>query len=379
MPKPSPRQAQGPVAAVAAAAAAPPGVQTADEKVAAVLEQLGQAASTTLVRLFRMLQGKPAFLDRLQLTADLYEQVQLEHGGGDYYAAVIGSDGKIITQFYFTIFGTAKIKPNDLSPAPAPVVAEPSRTEQLLLEVLEQLRKAPASVAPVSVVRDPIEDFTKMMAAVNATRREEQRDSVLDQVNMLLAIQERLGGTGGGGDSGLLVVARELGKPALELLTRAMNREDQAAAAVPHLSPSNPVTPAREPVALPAVAPMPMRDDVPQDADPIVKLVASVPVAARRVLGSWAETGADPVSCANRILAMLEDEQYAQLAEQILRPDFAIVFAGAVPRYRPHLVWFQQLTDAIRASMPDDEPAADNAGGDAGAADSSGEAPRLTA
>ncbi len=334
-----------------------------------ILDQLGGAAAQAVVRVFRMVAGKPAYLDRMQLTPELYDSVKAEHGGGEYYAAVVGADGKIITQFYFSVAGA----PKQSSPAPTAPVAEvaPSRMEQLLEKVLLRLETPPAVAAPT---RDPIAEFKSMAELFSSMQRSEKKESALEQIDILLSIQERLGGIGGprADDNGFLVMAREFGKPALELISRSLNH-DRAPVQAP------PVRPAlAAPVAsLPAAAaPAQLTDHIPVNADPIIKLVGTIPVEARRYLAGLAEKHADPYAAADRILALLDDDQYAALAEQIERPDFTDVFTSAVPRFQAQAEWFAELVAAIRASMPDeDASAAESAGGDASPAGGSTVAP----
>lgn len=363
----------GPPRSTVPAAISAPGMETAYARVQAILDQLGQGAADVTVRLFRMSGGRPLYLGPVMLSPNLYDEVKDGYGGGDYRADVIDGRGKVVTNFPFAIFGLPKVEPVaavTVSPAPpAPAPPGPPEVFQRILERLERLEHPPAPA------RDPVDDFVKMATAMQAFTGGQKRDGMLETVTAVLDLQDRIRQSLPGAEreeSPVITLAREVGKPVLQLLA-SQRAADQAPSPdiVQQASPAAPATaasgsmPAAAQVPAPA-APPPLRlvDDVPETADPILKLLVAIPLSARKALRGMAMTNTDPTSASNVALSMLNDSQLGELAEQVKRPEFLDVMLGGIPTWAPYRPWFAEFVAAIRASLQDDEPEA-GSGGDA--------------
>ena len=355
-----------------APAPVPATIETAYSRVQAILEQLGQGAADASVRLFRMTAGRPAYLDPMTLSANLYDEVKELYGGGEYRADVVNGNGKLVTHFAFSIFGPPKL--TAAAPvAPAPQLpatpAQPTNVELLLLRVVERLERLESPATPA---RDPVAEFTRMAEVFRSMQSDTKRESLLDVAKAVFDFQDqvaaRLNGPPEAKEDTLVTIAREIGKPALALLSRAQDSQqgrppdvvNPTAAAAPAAA-----TPAATPAPPEQRPPLRLVDQVPVDADPITKLMADIPLPARAALRGMAASNTDPNSACNVALSMLDDEQVARIAEQVARPDFLDVMLASVPTFRPYAAWFGEFVAGIRASLSDDDRETGSAGDDA--------------
>lgn len=351
--------------------------ETASERVQALLEQLGGSAGNTSVRLFRMTNGRPAYLGLTQLSPQLYDDVKAEHGGGDFRADVFDvTTGKVITNFPFSIYGVARAIPAAEALPATPAPAPPGGTE-ILQKILERLERLERPQPPAPVVRDPIEDFTRMAQAMAAFNGTQKNSNLLETVGMVFDLQDRVASRlpdpAAPGESPIVALAREL-RPLVPLLAHAQEPGQDVVQHAP--APAGATPPAAAP-GMPAAAPSPagrpplkLVDQIPPNADPILKLLGQIPLAGRAAIRSMAATDTDPASACNVCLSMLGPQQLGELAEQVPRAEFLDVMLAGMPTWAPYRPWFGEFVAAIRASLQDDEPEA-GSGGDAAPTDDS--------
>ncbi len=330
------------------------GFDTAYSRLQGVLQQIGANTGEFVVRLSRMEQGRLCYLGPVTLSADLLDVVRTEYGGGDYQAAVVGPDNKIQANLGFRIGGPMRY---GSAPAAAEHAAAPDPVLALLERVLLKLDQRQPAV-------DPVETFSKMAKAVRdimpAPAAPQPTGTLLQEMMALMEFQdtmrERLAPSGSD-ETPWRLILNEGVRPTLELIRanmrneRAQGRpEAPAPAAAEHAV--MPAAAAAEHAAAPAAPQVPrLVDQVPPNADPIVQLVADIPMFARKWLGNAAATAQDPAQVADQILGFLTDDQYDLIADQVERPEFPQIFASSLAAWRPHVAWFTQLSAAIRANI----------------------------
>lgn len=216
-------------------------------------------------------------------------------------------------------------------------------TDPAMLELIKSLRTAPRDA-------DPVETFARMMTVMKESGGGNNGAEMFKMVKDLLELRDRVLESAPDARSPLESVVRDGIRPALQLMERKMNLDEQRAARIQ----AGPAAAAATP---PAAAPV----DV--DGDPLALFLAQIPLPARHFLLGCAKGDKDPSLYADLILDQIPEEMYPEIPALLERPDVVDVFCKVVPAFASYRPWFEQLVGALRDAIArDDEESAGGMG-----------------
>lgn len=222
---------------------------------------------------------------------------------------------------------------------------EGPQRDPLMMELLRSSRSVANNGA------DPLE-LSKLLQA--AEDRGERRGVVFGE----LKAAAESGGGGGGGDGWGEVLSNSLGT--LEgIANRYLNLEEQRLTRVPRAAPLALVAETPAPAAASSSSSSSSAPAGLDTTDPLVQMLGSIPLIARKFILAAAVDGEDPAAYVPLILTKLEDDAYQVLAANIDREDLLEIAFRVVPKWRDHGEWFAALFASIRETIAAATPAAE--------------------
>lgn len=321
-----------------------------------LLSELGADGEEYNVRLDRYnARNQREYLGTTAFGADLYEDVAREFGGGRYRGRIVPvAGGGYVRHIAFAIAGPPK--PVNWEGAPAGVVPPPVRdvlVDETLRELTRELGDMRRELAELrtgggsgaSRLDEVLQIARALKEVANATPPTPERTPVSEMLatfRELMDLREEMAeraeparhrtGTGE-----MVELARELGRPLLNILERSL--------------PTPPGTPAPAPEPIPATAEPPMVND-PIPDHPVARFASRTPSAVRMWLARAARNDDDPDDVADTIVSALKDsgspDDLRELDAVVVLPEFPDVFAAAIPELGHYPGWIRSLQVSLR-------------------------------
>lgn len=317
--------------------------------------------------------GTPVYLGALPFTESLYDDVKAKWGGGKFAARIMDSRHKYAARVPPFVIGG---RPRDDEPEPvnvprieAPAASAPHVETTAVLTVLEGITKTLERMQTAFLEREsPTDQLVKLATviktvtpAITGAPAASSPSEMIGLMREMMQFQREVSEdrpTAPASGMGALVEGGV--KPLVQVLNRKLQLDEQrlkdraAARSLPAL-PVNRVATVLADAA-------PARDTVDAGAsenaydnldmtDPLVVLLAQIPLSARTFLLACAVDDDEPDDYVGMVLNRLSDDAYGELHELLKRPDFVDVLVAVVPKYADYREWFTRLVDGMRASL----------------------------
>lgn len=310
-------------------------------------------------------RGRPEYLETMDLTPDLLEDVRGRWGGGQYRARVVDERSKYQASVQFSIAGVPRV--HDAAPTRDANAERLERLEGVISRVLERLEGQPAAVQvappPAPDMLGMFATFAKLMkdltpapvAPVAAVAAAVDPFALVGKVLELQTMLEERGGGGraSDGDSLSAVVSKAL-PPLLDTIKQKMQQDGELMR----------LRMTRRPVA---VVPAPDAAPVVPDGlvlSPLAVLVKDLPRYAAEYLANMAALDKDPALYAATVLDRMPPDVTERLPELLAGENAGAELASLVPAWAAFPEWFGELAREILTQYAEQQ--SDDDAGDGG-------------